>query len=181
MKNCVILLFTFISLCTLNAQHIEAIKGPIINDYGASFQIENADLQFDKEKEYKVIFDVYTDNSKEGAVNPLISTVARYLNMHAQEGIKLENMKVALILHGRATKSVLSNKAFKEIYKTDNPNAKLLSALNKANVEIYVCGQSYLFNKYDLKDVSDNVKVSLSALTALIEFQSNGYQIINFN
>ena len=90
-------------------------------------------------------------------------------------------MKVALILHGRATKSVLNTKAFKEIYKTVNPNAKLLNALNKANVEIYVCGQSYLFNKYDLKDVSDNVKVSLSALTALIEYQSNGYQIINFN
>ena len=65
--------------------------------------------------------------------------------------------------------------------KTDNPNAELLSALKNANVEIYVCGQSYLFNKYKFEDVSENVKVSLSALTALVEYQSNGYQIINFN
>ena len=51
-------------------------------------------ILFEKDKEYKVIFDVFTDNSKEGAVNPLINTVARYLNMHAQQGIKLENMNV---------------------------------------------------------------------------------------
>ena len=181
MKKYIVLLLIFTGFQTITAQNPIAIKGPVINDYGVSFPIENADLQFEKDKEYKVIFDVFTDNSKEGAVNPLINTVARYLNMHAQQGIKLENMKVALILHGRATKSVLSNKAFKEIYKTDNPNAELLSALKKANVEIYVCGQSYLFNKYKFEDVSENVKVSLSALTTLVEYQSNGYQIINFN
>ena len=62
-----------------------------------------------------------------------------------------------------------------------NPNAELIEALQKENVEIYVCGQSFLFSKFDLDNVSENVKVSLSALTALVEYQSNGYQIINFN
>jgi len=181
MKNHIIIFVAFLSFYTIKAQNIEPTKGPIIADFGASYQIKDTDLQLDTNKTHKVIFDVFSNNSKEGKVNPLISTVARYLNMHAQQGVKLENMKVALILHGKATKSALSNEAFREKYKTDNPNAELLKALKNANVEIYVCGQSYLFSKYDLKDVSENVKVSLSALTALVEYQSNGYQIINFN
>jgi intracellular sulfur oxidation DsrE/DsrF family protein len=181
MKNSLVLLIASVWFYTLSAQNVELIKGPIINDFGASFQIETVDLQLNTNKEYKVIFDVFTDNSKDGKENPLIGTVARYLNMHAQQGVKLENMKVALILHGKATKSALSNSAFNRIYNTENPNIELIDALKKANVEIFVCAQSYLFSKYDLKDVSENVKVSLSALTALVEYQSNGYQIINFN
>lgn len=176
-----VFIIIFLSFYTLNAQSSDAKTGPIIDDYGSSYKIKKADLELSKGKEYKVIFDVFTDNSKEGKENPLINTVARYLNMHANQGIKSKNMKVALILHGRATKSVLSDKAFKNLYNKENPNAELLKKLKKADVEIYVCGQSLLFNKFELKDVSENVEVSLSALTALVEYQSNGYQIINFN
>ena len=166
---------------TIKAQSNKPKTGPIIDDYGASYSIKKADLKLKKGKVYKVIFDVYTDNSKEGKVNPLLNTVARYLNMHGQQGIKVENMKVAVILHGAATKSALSNKAYEKKYAINNPNTELIEALQQEDVEIYVCGQSFLFNKFDLDDVSENVKVSLSALTALVEYQSNGYQIINFN
>lgn len=174
-------LIVFFVFFTVSAQNSEPKTGPIIDDYGSSYRIKKADLELSKGKEYKVIFDVFTDNSKEGKINPLINTVARYLNMHANQGVKAKNMKIALILHGSATKTVLSDKAYKDLYNKENPNAELLKKLKKADVEIYVCGQSLLFNKFELKDVSENVEVSLSALTALVEYQSNGYQIINFN
>ena len=181
MKKFYLLSLFFLFTCYNYAQKNEPNTGPIIKDYGSSYSIKRVDLKLDSNKKYKVIFDVFTDNSKEGKVNPLINTVARYLNMHAEQGVKLKNMKTVLILHGRATKSVLNDKAFEKKYNRQNPNSKLIKALNKADVEIFVCGQSLLFNGFELKDVSKNVKVSLSALTALIQYQENGYQLINFN
>lgn len=181
MKKIVLTTTLFMCFITLKAQSEKPKTGPVIDDYGSSYTIKKADLTLEKGKEYKVIFDVFSDNSKEGKENPLINTVARYLNMHAKQGIKAKNMKVVLVLHGSATKSALSDKAFEKKYTTKNPNSELIKALKKADVEIYVCGQSFLFNGFDLDDVSENVKVSLSALTALVAYQSNGYQIINFN
>ena len=93
MKKYTIILVLMFVIGNLNAQSIKPETGPIIDDYGASYEIKKADLTLDKNTEYKVIFDIYTDNSKEGEVNPLINTVARYVNMHAKQGVKLKNMQ----------------------------------------------------------------------------------------
>lgn len=177
MKNSIILL-----LClSFSGIYAQKKAGPVIKDFGHVFEIENAELNLQKDKVYKVIFDVYTNTDKEGAVNPLINTVARYLNMHAQSGVPAENMKVTVVMHGLAAKDALSNDAYKEKYNIDNPNAKLITALKAANVDLYVCGQSYKSRGLPIEGLSKDVKLSLSALTALIEFQEKGYNIINFN
>lgn len=181
MRKIITTVVIFMCILSAKAQAEKPKKGPIINNYGASFAIKKADLTLEKGKEYKVIFDIYTDRSKEGKENPLLNTVARFLNMHAQQGIKAKNMNVVVILHGAATKSALSDKAYEKIYDAKNPNADIIEALRKEDIEIFVCGQSFLASKYNLNDVSEHIKVSLSALTALVEYQSNGYQIINFN
>jgi len=90
-------------------------------------------------------------------------------------------MKVALVMHGKAAKDALSNTAYKKQFGIDNPNAALITALRKADVDIFVCGQSYKSRNLPIKGISKDVKLSLSALTALIEYQENGYNIINFN
>jgi len=172
-----------ISICFLVSygQSKNKKSGPIIKSFGQVYQIENIDLNLKKNKVYKVIFDVYTNSNKEGSINPLINTVARYLNMHAQNGISSDNMKVAFVMHGAAAKDALSNNAYKKEFGIDNPNAQLITALRKANVDIYVCGQSYKSRGFPIQGISKDVKLSLSALTALIEYQENGYKIINFN
>jgi len=101
--------------------------------------------------------------------------------MHAQNGIDAKDMKVAFVMHGMAAKDALSNEAYKKQYGIDNPNAKLITALKQANVDIFVCGQSYKARGLPVKGISKDVRLSLSALTALIEYQENGYKIINFN
>jgi len=175
------MLIILIGLAKINAQESVGKTGPIIEGFGKAYLIENADLQLNKNKEYKVIFDIYTDKSKENEINPLLNTVARYLNMHAQHGILKKNMKVVVVLHGAATKSALSNNAYQNKFKSSNPNSELIQKLKNANVEVYVCGQSYLANGFKLDEKSDDVKLALSALTALVEYQINGYQLINFN
>jgi len=114
-------------------------------------------------------------------MNPLLNTVARFMNMHAQTGLAEEHMKIAVVLHGSATKNALTPAAFKKKYRHDHPNSDLLEALDDKGVAIFVCGQSVKSKGYDTKDISGHVNISLSALTALVKYQSEGYQLINFN
>jgi len=44
-----------------------------------------------------------------------------------------------------------------------------------------VCGQSYVHNKFKPTELNEDVKMALSALTVLVKFQSEGYQLITFN
>jgi len=169
----------FVSI--IYSQENKTYKGSVIKDFGQTYKIKNPDLLLDKNKKYKVIFDVYSDGKDKKDINASINTVARFLNMHAQHDIKPEYIDIVLILHGAATKNVLTDKAFKREFNIPNPNTNLIKALKKENVQIYVCGQSFAYKGYKKNDLSDNVKLSLSALTALVKFQSEGYQLITFN
>ena len=175
------ILFLVYSFSGVYAQKNETKAGPVIKEFGKVYKIVNPELNLQKDKEYKVIFDIYTDSNKESAINPLINTVARFLNMHGQNGISATNIKVAFVMHGAAAKNALSDKAYNAKFKTDNPNTKLIAALKDANVDIFVCGQSFKSRGFEDASRSKNVKLSLSAMTALVEYQENGYKIINFN
>ena len=155
--------------------------GLIIENSGSVYRVENPDLEFEKDKEYKAIFDVYTDSPSINMDNPMLKTVARYLQIHTQYGIPRENLKIAVIIHGVASKNVLSDEAYKKEFKIKNPNTGLIKGLKDNGVEVFVCGQSYAGKGYDAKDKSSNVKMALSAMTALVWYQTAGYQIINFN
>ena len=166
------------TVCSVKAQ---VKTGPVLDDFGPVYPIEDADLLPDSDRLYKVIFDVYTDERKSDRMNPLIHTVARFLNMHGQYGVAEENMKLVLVLHGTATKNALSDDAYKKMAKKSNPNTALLKALSDKGVKIYVCGQSMKSKGFEARDLSEHVRVSLSAMTALVKYQSEGYALINFN
>lgn len=176
MKKVILFFFFLLSFISISQEN-----NPIIKDFGKVFTVKKPDLLLKKNKVYKVIFDVYTDSKKKSKTNANIITVARFLNMHKKQGVSKSNMKVALVLHGKATKNALSDDAYQIKYKKNNPNSKLLRALKKANVDIFVCGQSFASRGFSKEDLSKDVLLSLSALTALVEYQSNGYNIINFN
>jgi len=176
MKNTHLLLITFALTLQIQAQ-----KTKTIEDFGKVFKIEKPDLVLQKDKLYKVVFDVFTDVKKKSKKNSSIVTVARYIQMHVQQGVPTKNLKVALVLHGAATKNALNDAAYLEKYGKENPNSALLHALKQANVDIFVCGQSLYAKGYKKEHTSKDVLVSLSALTALVHFQTAGYQQINFN
>ena len=180
MKN-VFLTFCVFSIGFSIFSQEEISKGPILKEFGNVYEIENPDLLLENNKTYKVIFDVYTNGENIEKINPSINTVARFINMHAQTGIKLKDMEIVLVLHGKATKNVLNDDAFMKKYKTENPNSKLIAALKEVGVKTYVCGQSLTYHGFQKNDLSKNVGMSLSALTALVYYQTKGYQLISFN
>ena len=75
---------------------------------------------------------------------------------------------------------VLKNDAYKTKFGVDNPNLKLIEQLNAAGVDIIICGQTAAFRKMDRKDVTSEVKFALSAMTALLQYQNNGYKFLKF-
>lgn len=181
MKKYITIFLILFYAVSIYAQNNKTYKGPVIKDFGQVYKVTKPDLLLEKNKKYKVIFDVYSDGKNKKEINPSVNTIARFLNMHAQNNIQPENLDIVLVLHGAATKNALSDKAFKREFKIENPNTDLIKALKKENVQIYVCGQSFASKGYKKSDLSKNVELSLSALTALVKFQSEGYQLITFN
>ncbi|MDF0705824.1 MAG: DsrE family protein [Bacteroidota bacterium] len=152
--------------------------GPVIKDYGAVWEIDNPDFKTDKTQEFKVVFDVKDGPKSDTELNRNLNTVARFLNMHAQSGIPASQIKVALIVHGTAARNLLTDEAHKERYKVANPNRELVEQLLQADVEVIMCGQSSKTRGLPKEDLIEGVQIALSAMTANIQYQNQGYRPI---
>jgi intracellular sulfur oxidation DsrE/DsrF family protein len=156
------------------------IKGEIIKDFGGFAIVENPDIKTDTAATFKVIFDVSKSSEDKNKINKYIVTAARYLNMHANEGMNKEQLKAAMTIHASAWQDVLNNTAYKKKYGVDNPNLELINQLSEAGVDIILCGQTAEYRGLDKDNVILSVKFALSAMTALLQYQSNGYIYMTF-
>nr|WP_297788592.1 DsrE family protein [uncultured Allomuricauda sp.] len=156
----------------------EKKSGPVVEGYGQVWAIENPDFKTDTSQEFKVVFDVKDGPKSDTELNRNLNTVARFLNMHAQSGIPASQIKVALIVHGTAARNLLTDEAHKERYKVANPNRELVEQLLDAGVEIILCGQSSKTRDLPKEDLVPGVKIALSAMTANIQLQNQGYRPI---
>ena len=154
--------------------------GKIIKDYGQSFDVENPDIITDTNAELKVIFDISQSSEDKSVVNKQIETAARFLNMHAKEGMKPGQLHTAMTIHGGAWQDVMTNEAYKEKFGVDNPNLELINQLTEAGVDVILCGQTAGARGLNKTNVSPDVKFALSAMTALLQYQNNGYRFIKF-
>lgn len=175
----IILLFAV--LCSYVSFSQEFVAGNVIPEYGKTFVVEDPGFKTDTKSKLKVVFDVNRSfNPVE--TNQLIETAARFLNMHEKAGVNPANMKVAVVLHGSAVNDVLKNEYYEEIHPeiAANPNLPLIEALTRQGVDVIICGQSAAFHKVSKQKINKNVIYSLSAMTALVQLQNDGYQLIKF-
>ncbi|MEX2300586.1 MAG: DsrE family protein [Bryobacterales bacterium] len=120
----------------------------------------------------KVVVDV-TSGDQDGGVNKGFARAARFVNLFALG--KVENFQMAIVLHGAATKESLSDEAYTKLFSKPNPNRELIRQLRAAGVEILVCGQALNHAGYDPAQTADEIKVALSAATAIINRQMQGF------
>ena len=177
-----LLLFFGMCLCisflaTSQENHTE---GKIIKDFGQSFSVENPDIKTDISADHKIIFDVTQSSEDKSVTNKYIETAARFLNMHANAGMKAEQLHVAMTIHGGAWQDVLTNDAYKEKFGVDNPNLELINQLTDAGVDVILCGQTAGARGLNKANTNPNVKFALSAMTALLQYQNNGYRFMKF-
>lgn len=158
----------------------EKSSGPIITDYGKVWQVAEPDFKTDTSKTYKAVFDIMNSPENLSQTNASLETAARFFNMHAQSGVPLKQLKVALVVHNKASKDVAHSKAYKAKYGVENPNEVLLKQLMDAGADIIFCGQSSASRGFPKEDLIEGVQISLSAMTALIQLQDDNYRLIKF-
>jgi intracellular sulfur oxidation DsrE/DsrF family protein len=145
----------------------EPSLGPAIEGFGPTYPIEDRDVALDDGFVFRAVFDI----------EQLVS-VARYLNMHARNGVPMANMELAVVVHGGAVKNILDDEAYRSRYRIDNPNLELVSKLHAAGVRFYVCGQSLAFGNVAKSELASPAEVALSAMTMLTVLQSEGYALL---
>lgn len=177
------LLFLLIAHFLYNGSSMSAqdkMPGPVIKNFGAVWEIPNVDFATDKTMEFKVVFDIMNSADSLHQLNKSIETAARFLNMHVREGVQREQLHVALVVHNKATKDIITDKAYQQRFGMDNPNSELVKELLNENVKIILCGQSSYSRDYPIEDTIDGVQMALSAMTAILQLEEKGYKLIKF-
>lgn len=177
------MLVRIVTLCILSALSVQLLAdepslGPVIEGYGPTYPINDRDVALEEGAVYKAVFDVAGYSDDVASVNYRLVSVARYLNMHARNGVAVENMDLAVVVHGAAVKNMMTNDAYQARYGIDNPNLELLIKLHTAGVRIYVCGQSMSFGGVEKSELAGPAEVALSAMTMMTVLQKPGYALL---
>lgn len=172
-------LLFFLLFCISSVGYAEPfMAGPVISQYGQHAQVSMS-TPLSPDTELRVVFDVaaISDNN---SVNRRIDSLARFINMHVANGVKPENINLALVVHGKASQDLIKDVVYKNKNGFDNPNRELLTALMANRVEIFVCGQSATYYGIGNKDLVEGVQMSLSAMTAHALLAQKGYSLNPF-
>lgn len=156
----------------------EAETGPVIQKYGPVFEIPDAKFRLDPDVRYRTVMDVADSPEDPAALNRRIESAARFLNMHARDGIPSSNLEFAVVLHGSAGKDALTDDAYRKQFGISNPNTELVTVLHDAGVKFYLCGQTAKFRGYTTDELSRPVEMATSAMTVLTRLQVEGWSLL---
>lgn len=158
------------------AQERSTRAGPVIDDFGAVFEVE-ADVPTPTDRAYKLAFEVAAPSPSPEELNVGFNTAARFLNMHAQAGVPEDQLDAAIVVHGGASFELLDDEAYRARFGTDNPNADLIRALLAEGGRVILCGQSAASRGVPVDGLVPGVEVALSAMTAFLLLQDEGYRV----
>jgi intracellular sulfur oxidation DsrE/DsrF family protein len=149
----------------------------LVPGYEAAKDLPGARELPDPKVDYKVVFADGQDAKNPGDVNPMLPTIATYVNTLGKYGVPAEHRHLVIMFHQRTPDIdiVMTNEAYKERYKRDNPNIALIHALKQAGVDIRVCGQGLIGRKIESSQVNPDVQIDLWAMTTLVNLQLKGY------
>ena len=166
----------------LAAQDLSVFQsGPVLEEFGAHAPVPGI-TALPADTEFSVAFDVATP-ATEGTANRGFDSAARFLNMHVANGVPQENIRLVVVVHGKASLDLLDDAA-----RAANPaaggsangSAKLVAALLEEDVRFILCGQSAAAYGITPDDLIPGVEMSLSAMTAHALLQQNGFTVNPF-
>ena len=175
MKVITVLMMWLVLVPAVMAQTALPSTGPVIEGFGPVFEVADDALTLDEGVAYKVSMDVSASDQSVSSRNRHLESAARFLNMHPENKITF-----ALVVHGSATQDLLTDSAFKERFQAPNPSTALLNALARAGVSIILCGQSAAYKGHVPEDFHPGVSMAMSAMTAHVLLQRQGYALIPF-
>ena len=177
--NIACLVFLILSTASHAESGLAAFKsGPVIKEFGNIAEVNNQ-LPIPENVRFKVAFDL-GQAADEGKINRQIDTLARFINMHVANGVKLENIELAMVVHGKAAVD-MTGALYQKLNKgAVNANEALIAALTPHQVKFYVCGQTAAYYGIGVEDLLPGVEMALSALTAHALLAQQGYSLNPF-
>lgn len=152
---------------------LKPLEFPIIVGFGGVVPLPNAAEK--PRAGAKIVFDVTAD-AKPGDVNKGLDRAARLLNLYGAAGLKASDLKITIVLHGEATKSALDDDFYPPRFGVErNPNLPLIRDLQKAGVEVFVCGQALNYKGFPESAVAKEIPIADAALTVTVNRQQDGY------
>jgi intracellular sulfur oxidation DsrE/DsrF family protein len=166
----------------LAAQDMSAFKpGPVLTEFGAHAPVPGVE-QLPANSQFAIAFDVSTP-APESGINRGFDSAARFLNMHVAHGVPQENIRLAVVVHGKAALELLTDAAHAAnpaSRKGDNPSGNLVQVLLAEDVRFILCGQSAAAYGIKPEDLIPGVEMALSAMTAHALLQQNGFTVNPF-
>ena len=155
----------------LAAQDMSAFKtGPVFTQFGPHAPVEGIDT-VPGDTEFSVAFDV-AKPADEGARNRGFESAARFINMHVAAGVPEDNIRIAVVVHGKAVNDLLA--------RGDNASADMVQIMLEHGVRFIVCGQSAAAHGVTHDEMIPGVEMALSAMTAHALLQQRGYTVNPF-
>jgi len=158
----------------------EPALGPVIESYGPVYAVPEGSFNLDPNEQYKIIMDIGKGPDDPAALNRSIESTARFLNMHARNGIRADKLEVVIVLHGSAARAALTDEAHAEHFGVQNGNKALLDELSRAGVTVYICGQTAAHRGFSPDQLLPQVTMAVSAMTVHVRLQQEGYRAILF-
>lgn len=151
--------------------------GPVIHSDGPVFEIHEPEFATPADREYKLAFEMARAADSPDEVNVVLTSVARYLNMHVRAGVPADQVTAAVVVHGTAGWEMLDHEAYRERHGVDNPNVAVIQELVGAGVQVILCGQTAAARGIPREGLMEEVEVALSAMTAFLLLQDQGFRV----
>lgn len=151
-----------------------ALKG---GENSGVIPVKDPDEVPDPTLDYKLLFELIASNpdSLVKEINDGLAEVARVINLHVASGVPLKKIFPVIAVHGPALDAISTNDYYKEHFKTDNPNIKLINDLTFIGAKFIACGQAMAYRDIKKEALLPVVKVSVTAQTVLTSYQLKGY------
>lgn len=144
--------------------------GTAIEEFGYVATIGDAEA-IPADSVFKIAFDV-AQPAEDGKVNRSIESAARFINMHVEAGVPVEQIHLAIVVHGGAYADLTT--------RDGNTTAPLIAALVEQGVTLQLCGQTAAYYDITSEDLLPGVGMALSAMTAHAQLQQAGYTLNPF-
>lgn len=161
------------------AQDMSAFRtGPVFDNFGPHAPVEGIG-EVPADTEFAVAFDV-SEAAKDGERNSGFESAARFINMHVAHGVPEDNIRIAVVVHGKAVNDLLSTDGRTAHQLGDNGSAAMVQEMLDHGVRFIVCGQSAAANGVTQEQLIPGTEMALSAMTAFALLQQRGYTVNPF-
>ena len=153
-------------------------SGPRIMSGGFTIKVDDPSFVVPADHTFRAVFEIREGDGDGADVNPQLTTVARFLNLHARHGVPDDQVMAAAVVHGPGFAALLTDEAYAARFdgKT-NPTRELVEELLAEGVQLVLCGQTAGGRGVTQDELLPGAQIALSAMTALNYFLSQGYHL----